>query len=1050
MLYTFPKSKFRPPEPPARYMPRERLQVLLDGGLTRRLTSIVAGPGYGKSAVAACFVRRVREPFAWLNLDGDDGDGMAFLQLLLRGLALSLPLFEAALAREKILRQVHWQARGRLLGKAADLLEDSLEGQGMLVVLEDYHTVASSKEVKEVFDSLLQHFPPQVRFIILSRNRFRLRSLPGLTAAGRAIELGQKELGFTLAEAEQFFSGEPGLPFTPGTVAQIWEQLSGWPIGLRLVRQALAGGASPSEITGMFRQKKGLTRYFTGIMEEILTGEPPEVREVLLKTAVFQEWDGELLEGVFAYRDGAALVEYLSSRGLPVERSGDTLRFHKLFYDYLLARLKENVGGYRDAQQRAAGFYLSHGKPVEAFPHLVAAGDFGRAGPVFQQTAPLLLKQGRLSTLGVWLEALPGHMADAFPGMLLDYGEACVRAGKYRVGLDWLRRAAGAFGRAGDAVGLTRTLCVQGSAFSARGEQQDAEAVYHQALGEVNSADSSLRGAVLHYLALWAARIGDAERARQFFEEAAAQYRLSGDMAEEAEVSLDQAVLCCCRRSCFAEAVKLVERAAMAAEFYGNVPLKARSLLIGGNVLLSLGDPCEAIRKFRSVQKYYEGKETASITAVLAILGEARAHCFLEPADYRQAELLHGRAADVLALVEPNLEAELVLSLGRSTVFRLRGETGPALEEARHALEMVRRINDCWLEAVARLNLSATTMVAGRENIDTGLKLLNEVTPVFSAWGDEYHLALADLWRFYGNFYRAGKVEPTLLHKCQLHIKKIPILTDQERELSKFVLNQACSTVLEETNIPRLRIYCLGTFQLYRGRERLDDRRWPRRKSKIILEFLALRLGQKVPKDVIVDMLWPDLVAEKAANVLYVTLYALRKMLNAGLSREIEYVTVRDGMICLDEGLVEEVDVEAFNQSCALAFKLLDTDPEAAVAHLKEARRLYRGDLLAEDEYADWPVSAREKLRQQYLKVLEMLAENAEGNGRSVEALELWQEMVEREPLYETGREKVIRLLLLQGQRAAARRQYLKYRRLLKKEVGTEPGEQIARLYRQF
>lgn len=1071
MLTTFSKSKFRLPEMPTRYLRRERLLTLLRDVAGRRLICLAAGAGYGKSTLAADMLHQYRRPFLWINLDAGDGDGAVFLQLVLRGLTHRFPSFEAALAHEKILRQVHWQARGRLIGKAADILEDILEGQELLVVLEDYHSVADNEEVKEVLDALLQHFPPQVHFILLSRNRIRLRMLPGLTAAGRVTELDQKELEFTIAETEQFFAGEPGLSLTRDAVVHIWEVLHGWPMGLQLVRQAMAGGNGSFNVTGMFRQEKGLLYLFEEIMEEILTGETPEIREILLKTAVFPEWDGELFNNVFARRDGAALVEYLSNGGLPVERLGGKLRYHKLFCDYLLTRLKEGVQVYQDVQHQVAGFYLSQGKNVEAFPHLIAAGDFGRAGHVLQQMAPLLLRQGCLTTLGTWLEALPGQVADAFPEILLDYGEACVRVGKYREGLAWLRRAAGVFGRMGDAAGLTRALCAQGSAFSARGEQQDAEIVYRQALGEVDSADSRLRGAVLHYLAVWTARMGDAERARQLFDEAAAQYRLTGDMVAEAEVLMDRASFYCCRCSCFLEALKLVDRAAKAAEVSGDITLQARSLLMGGMILLNLGDSGKALKKFKSIRQLNGGKDSASITNVLALMGEARAYCLQDSPDYRQAELLHDLAADRLALAEPNMDAELFLSLGRSTVFRFRGEIGLALEEARHALEMARGMNDCWLEAVGKLSLSAAEMAAGRENLDTTMKLLVEAALVFNAWRDDYHLALVDLWRVFVIFHRAGEAETALLHKCHQHIKKFSSLAKLEKELSKFVLEHASATHLkaanpvEETgpdcrtpvaarevaaaNTPRLRIRCLGPFQIFRGEELLDERCCPRRKSKIILKFLALRLGQKVPKDVIVDLLWPDLPAEKAANAFYVTLYALRKMLNTGLTREIEYVAVRDGMIYLDAELVEEVDVEAFNCAYTLAFRRRETEPEAAVIHLKEARRLYRGDLLDEDAYDVWLVPAREKLRQQYQKVLVALAENAEGNGRSAEALELWQEVVEREPLHETGQGEVIRLLLLQGRRAAARRQFLKYRLLLKKEVGTEPGEQIVRLYRQ-
>ncbi|MCL6560104.1 MAG: hypothetical protein K6U74_15200 [Firmicutes bacterium] len=76
----------------------------------------------------------------------------------------------------------------------------------------------------------------------------------------------------------------------------------------------------------------------------------------------------------------------------------------------------------------------------------------------------------------------------------------------------------------------------------------------------------------------------------------------------------------------------------------------------------------------------------------------------------------------------------------------------------------------------------------------------------------------------------------------------------------------------EEKPLPRLRICCLGAFMVFRGGELLGDNRWPRRKCKTMLKFLALNLGQKVPKEVIVDILWPDLPAEKASNAFYVTL----------------------------------------------------------------------------------------------------------------------------------------------------------------------------------
>ncbi|MCL6639649.1 MAG: hypothetical protein K6T80_08245, partial [Firmicutes bacterium] len=607
------------------------------------------------------------------------------------------------------------------------------------------------------------------------------------------------------------------------------------------------------------------------------------------------------------------------------------------------------------------------------------------------------------------------------------------------------------------------------------GEHGEAGVVYRQALGEVDAGDSRLRSTVLRYLAVWSARTGELERARQFFDEAVLQCRTAGEPAVEAEVLLDQAFFYCYRRGLFQEAMSLVGRAAIAAGISGDLTLEARCRLLGGLVFLRLGNPDEALGKFRSLRQLYNaGGETSSLTGVVALLGEAEAHLMQNSPDYQQAEHLYRRAADELSLVEPSLEAELLLALGRSAFFRFQGETGRAMEEARRALEIVRGVSDGWLEAVVRLNLAAAGITAGGENLAAGLRWLEEATVVFAAWEDGYHSTLADLWRFWGNFQATGETDHTLLQQCRRHIHKFLSLPKIEKELSRLILEHSLVTetraslgvkttetapkgVAHEPVIepsasgpPRLRINCLGPFHVYRGGQLLDERCWSRRKGKTLLKFLALHLGQKVPRDVIVDLLWPALPSEKAANAFYVTLHALRKTLNTGLSREIDYVVVRDGMIYLEPGLVEELDVEAFNRACTLAFKRRETGADEALAHLKEARRLYRGDLLAEDAYAVWPAAARERLRRQYLKVLVALAEKTAGAGRVEDALELWQEVVEREPLHEEGQREIIRILSLQGQRAEARQRFLKNRRLLKKEVGSEPGEEILRLYRRI
>src|SRR5215217_4686589 len=81
-----PRVKLVPPRLPASHVRRRRLETLLTEAESRRLTSIVAGPGFGKSTLAASVA--AERGWAWYLVDGADQSVVAFA----RGLAEALEL----------------------------------------------------------------------------------------------------------------------------------------------------------------------------------------------------------------------------------------------------------------------------------------------------------------------------------------------------------------------------------------------------------------------------------------------------------------------------------------------------------------------------------------------------------------------------------------------------------------------------------------------------------------------------------------------------------------------------------------------------------------------------------------------------------------------------------------------------------------------------------------------------------------------------------------------------------------------------------------------
>ena len=67
-------AKLLPPDPGTFHLVRPRLEDRLRASLDRRATAVLAGPGCGKTSLAARFLRDWEGESVWLSLDASDRD----------------------------------------------------------------------------------------------------------------------------------------------------------------------------------------------------------------------------------------------------------------------------------------------------------------------------------------------------------------------------------------------------------------------------------------------------------------------------------------------------------------------------------------------------------------------------------------------------------------------------------------------------------------------------------------------------------------------------------------------------------------------------------------------------------------------------------------------------------------------------------------------------------------------------------------------------------------------------------------------------------------
>jgi DNA-binding SARP family transcriptional activator/Flp pilus assembly protein TadD len=215
-------------------------------------------------------------------------------------------------------------------------------------------------------------------------------------------------------------------------------------------------------------------------------------------------------------------------------------------------------------------------------------------------------------------------------------------------------------------------------------------------------------------------------------------------------------------------------------------------------------------------------------------------------------------------------------------------------------------------------------------------------------------------------------------------------------------------------------------------------------RQRVIFAALAMQPGQVVSAESLVDCLWGDEPPVTARETVHSHVTRLRKNLSA--TDRVRIVTRAPGY-SLD---VAPGDVDVFRVRELYKAASECGDQEKAVVLLGEARRLSRGELLAD--------VGSELLRQRYepawaefrvqLAEAWIDAETAVGNHAGI--LGELRELVAARPLAEQFRGRLMLALQATGQTAEALREYQEARRALIDGLGVEPGRYLRSIQRQI
>jgi DNA-binding SARP family transcriptional activator/tetratricopeptide (TPR) repeat protein len=1090
-----------PPRIPDGSIAREALVQRVTEGLSRRLVSIIAGAGYGKSTLLAQALERSPHPWVWLACDGRMGDAGVFFAHLAAGIEQRFPGFGAQLA----------QGRG-MESQAAALCNEILATvpDDIVVAIDDVHLLDGT-DGAAALALLVRELPPQVHLAISGRISLTL-PLARLRAAGEVKEFSERELSLSTSESLELLRNR-GLTLTDVDARELHRRTEGWVTGIVLAAQA--GGTAPDPVA-----PGDAAHHFDYMAEEVFYLLSDDLKGFLLRTAILERFSIAVASAVSGV-DARPIVDELTTRHLFILRlgaTGEMFRYHHLFAEFLQRRLIDAGLDRQDLHRRAADAWSAEGSAADAVHHYLEAGASGDAVDALEPVVEAMVRSPDAPRVQRWLDQMPDELWNTRPALLLARATLFFLAGEYERALDALehaldrltsaadheRAAAAVFalGRAATTAGRSRTRGltlarkylprIDSSARMLPAARLTMAHLYGYA-SSYDRSEKELQAAVAlpaaaaigvfdRYVALLRAFMIDHPRGR----------------SDDALRELDVVIVDLERREAEDALVQLpyafAYRAIVLADIgrYEDALHDARRLLEAAERkgLAAVAAPVCAWIRFAALAglERWEDLEaeidrTSPVFAGLggAVRGylyqTARARLAAHRGDAGEVErqvraARAGLAEHDYAHEEATVSVDLALAAWEVGLGDLARETAEgataAARRARGSLTALRAAIACAVvsadEAEVDAHLERALRLTGRHGyqrvwsrrhrdvaaplliraLNRGLGPRGAAARVAVECGREvFAQCVEEVVAPAGR----GELAAHAMEGGDVEIASVGLLVRDDDPGVRAAAARSEKTILDRPR-PPIRLAMLGGLAVWRGDAPVPGSAFVRRKARGLLAALASARGP-VHRELLLEWFWPDLPPDRGLAALYVTLHDLRRALEPGLGRGTpSTLVVVDGEAY--RFVLHDIDTWDVAHFLELSQWAAGEGRRGALEGLLAAESAYGGEFLPEWPYEDWAQPLRLEVDQARRQVLERLAVALVAADRPAEAVTRYKALLAMDGEYEAWHRGLMRAYAQSGEIALALRQYHACRARLRRGQGTEPGPETRALYSEI
>jgi ATP/maltotriose-dependent transcriptional regulator MalT/DNA-binding SARP family transcriptional activator len=1054
---------------------RDRLLDWLAAKIHDRVILVLADAGYGKTTLLADFAGRTRLRTLWYRLEDDDRDWIAFLNHLVAagrehdpGFA---PTTSAMLADMSVGTPTRDAAIDVFLRELPSIAE-----HGAVLILDDFHLVDDSADVRLIARLLVTRAPERMSIIIASRRQPAI-PLAKLRASGEVAELGTDDLRFDATETGRLFTETYGRALEPDVLADVVARTEGWAASLQLVQAALRD-RTPAEIRRFVRSLSGADQeLYDYLAEEVVGDLPDDLQQFLMRTSILQTVRPELA-GVVGDLDAAetarltGVAERLTLLSRPSRASAAAQRYHPLVREFLEARLRLSAGDEAVAAlHRRVAAAASRIDWRVAAHHYREAGDLDSVASVVTAAIPEIMGSGQYVAASELIDFLPSGLKS--PGLDLVLSRVEMQRGSFESALAMSTAALAETtegsqerdhallnlvtmhiheGRAEQALHFADELRLSTSSDLMR---EIAESVSLMiATGSAGNLGvlarrlmlfaDSLRERFPHYYGVTmlnmaiVATLQDkpglaveyADNAIESLEETSSRIELSTALMAKAIGhamlgQFDQAEPCSARASTFGQVEAILERADIADTFES--PESARLLLESADSSPSLNE-------------------------------NDRVALIMQSARFLSRRGFHDEAVAQISEVDASVDRSIIGLMTALTVtsayVAVAAQTSNAKALVSDALRASSKQGAQFWRHIAELLLAST---ADADDFSATVSSIGGTSPWCVTFvADLIGRRLDDL-----NDVALRVVSASAsLHPGRWRFVLRGLLDGAESGHG-LVAARILEGIGDRADIRRLRGFARRNRRLtgasLLGRDlakRLADKVYVEDQSRVSIEvgqrhipgssirrkvlallcFLLTKPDLTSTRDQVLEALWPDLDPLDAVNSLNQTVYFLRRVL------EEEYIDdLSPGYLHHDSDLIWLARdlVTSRSNECRALIKALPPSPTPDQVRVLADH--YTGRFALDFEYEEWAAPYRDWLHASFLEVVERAVASDLETGHFERGIKVARRVLDVDPTAEQVEVTLLRLYRASGAHSAAAEQYGHYAGVLRDQLGLDP-----------